>query len=165
MNYKKKLIEVFANDIFKKFDVQKDAKVVINEIEKDIYHCFLDTSERDVTGMIIIDINLSYLYEKNLDYNSLLEEYKKGKRTGYITYQNNNPKINCPNCGSEELWEYLYGEPTYDYDREKYVLGGCEITLDNPKYKCKQCGKDVLVDVKFKWINSEESYHNIYFIN
>jgi DNA-directed RNA polymerase subunit RPC12/RpoP len=49
----------------------------------------------------------------------------------------------CPYCNSTELWEYLYGEPAYDYDRDKYVLGGCEITGNQPIYKCKKCGKDI----------------------
>lgn len=49
----------------------------------------------------------------------------------------------CPYCGSQELWKYLYGEPTADYDSEKYVLGGCIITGNNPIYKCKSCNKDI----------------------
>lgn len=56
---------------------------------------------------------------------------------------NSDSTLTCPYCGSEELWTYLYGEPTYDYDKDKYVLGGCEINLYNPKYKCKKCGKDI----------------------
>lgn len=49
--------------------------------------------------------------------------------------------IICPYCNSKEVWEYLYGEPTYDYDKDKYVLGGCEIDFSK-KYKCKNCKKD-----------------------
>lgn len=51
----------------------------------------------------------------------------------------------CPYCNSLNIKEYLYGEPTNDYDREKYVLGGCEISLDNPRYKCSDCGKDIYI--------------------
>ncbi len=56
----------------------------------------------------------------------------------------------CPYCGSVELWKYLYGEPTYDYDKDKYVLGGCEITGKKPIYKCKKCGKDIYRDSEFE---------------
>lgn len=55
----------------------------------------------------------------------------------------------CPYCGSIELWKYLYGEPTFDYDKDKYVLGGCEITGNQPTHKCKKCGKDVYPDSNF----------------
>ena len=52
-----------------------------------------------------------------------------------------NKEIICPYCNSNEFWEYLYGEPTYDYDKDKYVLGGCEIDFSK-RYKCKSCKKD-----------------------
>ena len=54
-------------------------------------------------------------------------------------------KKKCPYCNSLNIKEYLYGEPSYDYDREKYVLGGCEVSYDNPKYKCSDCGKDIYI--------------------
>ena len=49
----------------------------------------------------------------------------------------------CPYCGSSEVLEYLYGEPAYDYDKSKYVLGGCIVTGNDPAYKCMKCGKDI----------------------
>ena len=54
----------------------------------------------------------------------------------------------CPYCNSSNLKEYLYGMPSYDYDQEKYVLGGCEIVLNEPRpqYKCFNCGKDIYVE-------------------
>ena len=52
---------------------------------------------------------------------------------------------NCPYCGSEKLKKYLYGEPPYNYDKEKYELGGCERTGDDPIYKCSDCGKDIYI--------------------
>lgn len=61
---------------------------------------------------------------------------------GVPFFDNKNTK-KCPYCNSTELWKYLYGEPTYDYDKDKYVLGGCEITGNQPTYKCKKCGKDI----------------------
>ena len=60
----------------------------------------------------------------------------------------------CPYCGSIELWKYLYGEPTYDYDKNKYILGGCEITGNQPTHKCKKCGKDIYPDTNFKMPNN-----------
>ena len=67
---------------------------------------------------------------------------------GVPFFDNKNTK-KCPYCNSTELWKYLYGEPTYDYDRDKYVLGGCEITGNQPTYKCKKCGKDIYPDNNF----------------
>lgn len=49
----------------------------------------------------------------------------------------------CPYCGSTELWKYLYGEPTSEYDKDKYILGGCKITGNQPTHKCKKCNKDI----------------------
>ena len=60
----------------------------------------------------------------------------------------------CPYCGSIELWKYLYGEPIYDYDKNKYILGGCEITENQPTHKCKKCGKDIYPDTNFKMLNN-----------
>ncbi len=53
------------------------------------------------------------------------------------------PILRCPYCDSTELWEYLYGETTYDYEKDKYILGGCIITGNEPTHKCKKCGKDI----------------------
>lgn len=70
------------------------------------------------------------------------EENVPQKVYGVPFFDNKNTK-KCPYCNSTELWKYLYGEPTYDYDKDKYVLGGCEITGNQPTYKCKKCGKDI----------------------
>ena len=67
---------------------------------------------------------------------------------GVPFFDNKNTK-KCPYCNSTELWKYLYGEPTHDYDKDKYVLGGCEITGNQPTYKCKKCGKDIYPDNNF----------------
>ena len=64
------------------------------------------------------------------------------KRSKTIT----NGERKCPYCNSLNIKEYLYGAPSFDYDKEKYVLGGCEVSLDNPKYKCMDCGKDIYVE-------------------
>jgi len=52
----------------------------------------------------------------------------------------------CPYCNSENIKEYLYGYPSANYDKEKYVLGGCSNSFDGPKYKCLDCGKDIYID-------------------
>ena len=56
---------------------------------------------------------------------------------------NNDDEYKCPYCNSSNIKKYLYGEPTHDYDKEKYVLGGCEVSPDKPIYKCTDCGKDI----------------------
>jgi len=46
----------------------------------------------------------------------------------------------CPICG-EELFIYVYGliKGHLPYG---YISGGCEVGIDNPKYKCINCNKD-----------------------
>lgn len=66
-----------------------------------------------------------------------------------VPFFDNKDTKKCPYCNSTELWKYLYGEPTHDYDKNKYVLGGCEITGNQPTYKCKKCGKDIYPDNNF----------------
>lgn len=51
--------------------------------------------------------------------------------------------LQCPYCSSKRLWKYLYGLPASNYDKNKYVLGGCEITDFQPTHKCKKCGQDI----------------------
>lgn len=51
----------------------------------------------------------------------------------------------CPYCNSLNIKKYLYGYPSYDYDKDKYVLGGCEIGLHKPAYKCMDCDKDLYI--------------------
>lgn len=56
--------------------------------------------------------------------------------------------IRCPQCGSEEVAEALYGMPVFDEDLQKkldagdVVLMGCEIIVGekNYPYICKECG-------------------------
>ncbi len=52
----------------------------------------------------------------------------------------------CPYCNSKDIKKYLYGEPSYDYDKDKYVLGGCEVGFGKPQYKCINCGKDLYLE-------------------
>ena len=55
----------------------------------------------------------------------------------------------CPYCGSTNLWKYLYGKPSYNYDKDKYCLGGCIITENQPTHKCKKCKCDIYLDEEY----------------
>ena len=46
----------------------------------------------------------------------------------------------CPKCNAMgKVKEILYGMPSEDYNQEKYVLGGCCITDDDPEIQCTNC--------------------------
>ena len=53
----------------------------------------------------------------------------------------------CPFCGSLNVKRYIYGYPRGDYDRDKFLLGGCVIKpgKKQPKYKCSDCEKEIIV--------------------
>lgn len=55
--------------------------------------------------------------------------------------------IRCPNCKSENVLPIMYGYPTYEAfqraERGEILLGGCEVTFDQPDYGC--------VDCKYRW--------------
>jgi DNA-directed RNA polymerase subunit RPC12/RpoP len=52
----------------------------------------------------------------------------------------------CPKCGSKNSVAIVYGMPNYKLGLEaeagKVKLGGCEITLGNAEYCCKDCGHE-----------------------
>ena len=52
-------------------------------------------------------------------------------------------KLVCPKCGSRQAVEILYGYPSSEAleaaERGEIMLGGCCISLDDPKYCCKEC--------------------------
>jgi len=49
--------------------------------------------------------------------------------------------MKCPNCKSPDgVREILYGIPMRPLDEEKYSLGGCFVTDDDPTRRCIQCG-------------------------
>jgi transposase-like protein len=50
-------------------------------------------------------------------------------------------RLICPTCNSPEIKEIAYGFPGADFDFDKYVVGGCCITDNDPKYLCKSCSK------------------------
>ncbi len=46
----------------------------------------------------------------------------------------------CPSCGAiGKLRKILYGMPGEDFDFEKYAVGGCVITENDPEYRCSEC--------------------------
>ena len=52
----------------------------------------------------------------------------------------------CPQCGSSNIAYILYGMPTPEamkkVEEGKWVLGGCCIMGDSPKWHCKDCGNE-----------------------
>ena len=55
----------------------------------------------------------------------------------------------CPKCGSARVARILYGMPMFsdqlqaDMDSGKIVLGGCELTGDDPAWKCLECETEI----------------------
>lgn len=45
----------------------------------------------------------------------------------------------CPECKSTEVKKIIYGLPAHDFDFDKYEVGGCCVTPNDPKYKCMKC--------------------------
>ena len=49
--------------------------------------------------------------------------------------------MKCPTCKSPDgVREIIYGLPMWPLDEEKYSLGGCLVTDDDPTRRCIQCG-------------------------
>jgi len=43
----------------------------------------------------------------------------------------------CPNCQTDQVKEIIYGLPDIEnFDFEKYEVGGCCVTQDDPRYLC-----------------------------
>lgn len=57
-----------------------------------------------------------------------------------------NVKPYCPECGSKDIAEMLWGMPVYDeklihgLEEGRIVLGGCCVTGDDPDWHCNDCG-------------------------
>ena len=55
----------------------------------------------------------------------------------------------CPKCVSVRIARYLYGMPMFsdqlqaDLDAGKIILGGCELTGDDPAWKCLECETEI----------------------
>lgn len=47
----------------------------------------------------------------------------------------------CPSCGQKgQLKKIIYGMPVQDFDFEKYIVGGCCVTGQDPEIGCVECG-------------------------
>jgi hypothetical protein len=52
---------------------------------------------------------------------------------------------NCPKCGGELIADIMYGKPFWNndlqraLDERRIVLGGCEVTGDDPAWTCASC--------------------------
>ena len=47
----------------------------------------------------------------------------------------------CPGCKSKSgIRKVMYGYPDGPVDEQKYVLGGCCVSDNNPTRKCIECG-------------------------
>ncbi|NLX69928.1 MAG: hypothetical protein GX024_03355 [Clostridiales bacterium] len=64
--------------------------------------------------------------------------------------------VKCPECGSSNCVEIVYGLPTYELfmraEAEEVKLGGCLITKDSPNYFCKSC--------EHKWKEGKSIFDN-----
>jgi ribosomal protein S27AE len=55
----------------------------------------------------------------------------------------------CPNCGTTPVATILYGMPAYDermqkdLDEGRIALGGYCIGIDDPTWKCSNCGLEI----------------------
>ena len=45
----------------------------------------------------------------------------------------------CPYCDGVEIKKIIYGYPSNEFDFDKYEVGGCCVTPNDPKYKCVRC--------------------------
>ena len=56
--------------------------------------------------------------------------------------------VKCPKCKSISIARFYYGLPELTEDLKKkienkeIVLGGCELSWDNPIYRCNVCSKE-----------------------
>jgi len=46
---------------------------------------------------------------------------------------------NLPACNSPEVKEIAYGFPGSEFDFDKYEVGGCCVTDNDPDFKCMKC--------------------------
>jgi len=55
----------------------------------------------------------------------------------------------CPKCGSEKIATVFYGYPDPTpkmqkaFDEGRLVVGGCEISGDDPVWQCTACGTEI----------------------
>lgn len=82
-----------------------------------------------VADMILRDL-ADAGYEVLSEYGKLIE--KSTISIGRFTF--------CPKCNEMgKIKEVLYGMPSEDYNQEKFVLGGCCISDNDPEIQCTNC--------------------------
>ena len=66
-----------------------------------------------------------------------------------VEYEYRNKPKKCPSCKSAHVATILYGMPEFsdklqaDMDAGKVALGGCCLTMNDPKWKCADCGVEI----------------------
>ena len=74
---------------------------------------------------------------------------KLGVDAKVIRYSSGRKPGKCPHCGSLRIANILYGEPAYserlmaDIKTGKIILGGCLLTMDDPKWQCVDCNTEI----------------------
>jgi formate dehydrogenase maturation protein FdhE len=48
-------------------------------------------------------------------------------------------RLICPACNSTEVKKIVYGYPIEGFDYDRFEVGGCCVTGQDPKYKCIKC--------------------------
>ena len=49
-------------------------------------------------------------------------------------------RLACPACQGSDIKEIVYGMPDIEsFDFEKYEVGGCCVSDNDPGFKCKSC--------------------------
>ena len=48
-------------------------------------------------------------------------------------------RLICPACNSPEVKEIAYGFPGGEFDFDKYEVGGCCVSDNDPDFKCMKC--------------------------
>jgi hypothetical protein len=62
----------------------------------------------------------------------------------------------CPVCLAPQTVVILWGMPGMDdelqraMDEKRVVIGGCVVSLDDPKWECAECGAQLWADGRFE---------------
>ena len=61
-------------------------------------------------------------------------------------------ELSCPGCRSlGSVREIVYGTPGPDFEFDKYIVGGCCVTDNDPDIGCKECGWEGFSEKKDVW--------------
>ena len=62
--------------------------------------------------------------------------------------------LSCPGCGTlGSVREIVYGMPGPDFEFDKYIVGGCCVTDDDPDIGCRECGWRGTARDMSSWVN------------